>query len=141
MAKARSTAGGVMSEKIGSEKTREEWRGLVKALATDIERWSLEQGWLVSRQQKYLAEESLGRYAVPDLVIRLPEGRITFDVIGRDVVGAGGRVDISAFPSLNRMLLLRVGGKWKIMTDSRVPWPRAWGKASFIELAKLVASS
>jgi hypothetical protein len=88
-----------------------------------------------------LDEENLGQYAVPDLVIRLPEGRISMDVIGHDIIGAEGRVDISAFPSFNRMVLLRKAGKWRIMTDSMVPWPRPWSKAAFVELAKLLAAS
>jgi hypothetical protein len=130
-----------MPKKPDWDKTREDWRKLVESLMADIEKWSQEQNWLVHKEQKLLTEEHLGEYPVPDIVIRLPEGRVSVEVIGRNTVGAEGRVDISAFPNLNRMLLVRVGDKWKIKTDARVDWPRQWSKRTFIELAKIMASS
>jgi hypothetical protein len=130
-----------MPKKIDWNKKLEDWRELVESLMADITKWAQQQGWQVHRDEKLITEENLGEYSVPDLVIRLPEGRISVDVAGRNTIGADGRVDISAFPSLNRMLLVRVGDKWKIKTDSHVSWPREWGKKAFIELARLLASS
>ncbi len=130
-----------MPKKTDRNKKLEDWRELVESLMADIAKWAQQQGWLVHRDEKFINEEQLGEYSVPDLVIRLPEGRISVEIAGRNTIGADGRVDISAFPSLNRMLLLRVGGQWKIKTDSHVAWPREWGKKAFVELARLLASA
>ena len=130
-----------MPKKIDLNKKLDDWRELVESLMADITKWAQQQGWQVHQDEKFITEENLGEYSVPDLVIRLPEGRIAVEVAGRNTIGADGRVDISAFPSLNRMLLVRVGDKWKIKTDSHVAWPKDWGKDTFIELAKILASS
>lgn len=50
------------------------------------------------------------------------------------MAGADGRVDIYAFPSMTRMLLARVDGRWVLKTDAGVPWPCKWGPAAFDEL-------
>ena len=130
-----------MPKKIDRNKTREDWCKQLEALFDQIATWAQEERWLINRDEKMLSEDGLGEYMAPDLVIRLPEGRITVDVIGRNVVGAQGRVDISAFPSLHRMILVRMGGKWKIKTDSMIEWPRPWGKKAFVEVAKVLATA
>ena len=130
-----------MPKKIGRNKMREEWCKLLESLFDQIATWAEEQGWLVHKDEKMLTEGSIGEYMAPDMVIRLPDGRVTVDVIGRDIVGADGRVDLSAFPSFSRMLLVRKGDKWIIKTDSGVRWPRPWNKDTFVELAKLLATA
>jgi len=130
-----------MGKKIDRNKTREDWCKQLEALFDQIAAWAEEQRWLVSRDEKMLCEEGLGEYMAPDMVIRLPEGRIIVEVIGHNVIGADGRVDISAFPSLSRLLLVRTGAKWKVKTDSGVNWPRPWNKETFVELARLLATA
>ena len=59
--------------------------------------------------------------------------------VARDVVKADGRVDLYAFPSMNRMMLVRVGGKWVLKTDSGVKWPEPWGEQTFARLTELLS--
>lgn len=129
-----------MAKTIDWDTKRETWLTLVNSLVSDIATWAEEQGWPVHRDEKQLKEEHLGQYSVPDLVIRLPGGRIIVEVVGRNIIGAEGRVDIEAFPSMNRMLLVRQGDKWKVKTDARVDWPRPWSKKTFLELAKVLTA-
>ena len=131
-----------MAKKIDWKKTREDWQALVEDLMREIAKWAREEGWKVHTEQKRLNEENLGQYAVQDLSIQLPpEGRILVEVVGRNTVGAEGRIDISAFPALNRMLLVRTGNHWKVRTDSGIDWPLPWEKKTFIDLAKVLAAA
>jgi len=95
----------------------------------------------VQRDQKRIEGDATGPYAVPCLMIQTPQLRLHVDPIGYDIVGADGRVDILAWPSLNRMLLLRRGGEWKLYTDSRVKWPEPWGERAFEGLVEALSES
>ena len=83
---------------------RKDWCQAIAALTSNIRMWSENENWLVTRQDKELTEEHLGTYKVPELTIKTPGGHLTVEPVGRNIVGAEGRVDISVFPSLNRML-------------------------------------
>ena len=122
-----------------SEKTA--WCELVRALMQEIKTWADEENWLVSEQEKTLTEDHLGTYAVPGLTVKPPSGYLTVEPIGRDIIGAHGRVDICAFPSMNRMLLVRMDDQWRVKTDAYVPWPKSWCKDTFVELAAALSST
>lgn len=115
------------------------WLGLVDRLMCDIERWAKEKDWLVARlESKLLTESALGEYWVSDLRIRTNSGVLDVAVVGREITGAEGRVDLVAFPTTDRFMLIRTGGKWVVETDLGFPWPKKWGKATFVELARLL---
>jgi hypothetical protein len=78
---------------------------------------------------------------VPELSVRLGGGHLIVEPIGRNIIGADGRVDITSFPSLNRMLLVRVDDKWVIKTDARIDWPLPWSKDAFLQLADILIST
>jgi len=61
--------------------------------------------------------------------------------IARGTVGAQGRVDLYAWPSLFRVMLLhKPRGKdrpleWVVRTESGLDWPQAWSRETFLTLA------
>ena len=118
-------------DQIGNKKT---WISLVGRLCRSIKSWSEEKGWHVEEHDKQITEDNIGSYVVPSLFIASPNGRIHIDPVGRNIIGAKGRVDIYAYPTLNRLLLIRTSNKWKIKTDSRIDWPDPWGKETFIKI-------
>jgi len=111
------------------------WLDAVERLVSDVEEWSRAEGWDVEREEDERQERSLGRYAVPVLRIRTPSGDGFLKPIGHDVGGARGRVDLSAWPTLYRvMLLLTDRGGWRVRTDSGIDWPEPWGRETFLHL-------
>ncbi len=116
-----------------------DWLAVVDKLLSDIERWSKEKDWLVARlEPKTLTESGLGEYSVSDLRVRTNGGVLDATVIGREIAGAEGRVDLVAFPTMDRFMLVRLGSRWVVETDLGFPWPKKWSKATFVELARLL---
>jgi hypothetical protein len=119
---------------------KKQWRLALAELFDSIAQWAEAEGWLVARKHKEISESKLGTYEAGELLVRTPNGHLVVEPIGRDIVGAEGRVDISSFPLLNRMLLVRVGDGWRLKTDGGVTWPKSWGREAFVELAALLTS-
>jgi hypothetical protein len=116
---------------------RDEWLQVVAALAKQVRDWAEKKGWTVTEEQREINEEQLGIYRVPVLQIDTPRGQVVLEPIARDVAGAEGRVDLYAWPTLFRVMLLRGGGPdWVIRTDSGLNWPHPWEEATFAELAE-----
>ena len=115
---------------------REAWVALVGRLMAKIEDWARGEGWEVARIVKTHQESAIGRYSAPDLRIRTDSGVLDVEVTARSVIGADGRVDLCAFPSLHRMLLIRTEDGWQVKTDAGIEWPRKWGRRTFVDLAK-----
>jgi len=119
---------------------REEWLSALRDLFDTIRTWSESQGWSVHEDEKTISEEHVGRYKAPSLMIQCPGGRIHIDPIGCNIIGAHGRIDILSFPSLNRLLLIKINSDWKIKTESRMDWPRAWSHEAFVDLVNSLTS-
>jgi len=90
----------------------------------------------VERAEKELAEEIVGgAYRVPVVTIHALQGRLILEPIARGTMGAQGRVDLYAWPSLFRVMLLRRDGGWVARTESGIDWPQAWDRETFLTLA------
>lgn len=120
---------------------REAWVHLVRDLCDEIRSWCEDEGWFVDSHERRIREERFGEYSAPELFIKAPGGRLTVEPIARFIVGAEGRVDICAFPSYVRMLLIRIDGKWEVRTDSRVPWPETWGREAFLGIVRALVAA
>src|SRR4051812_17733016 len=105
------------------EKERQVWLELVEQLLHQIESWAENRRWQVRRDEKRIEESKLGTYRAPVLSILTPVGQIHVEPIARYVARGDGRVDLLAWPSLTRMLLVREGNRWAVKTDSGVNWP------------------
>jgi len=113
------------------------WLATVDSLLSQIEQWAAEEDWQVARlKAKKLTESELGTYPVSDLRIRTHSGILNVVVIAKDIVGADGRVDLVAFPTLERFILIRHGERWVVKSDSGKVWPRKWGRKTFVDLAE-----
>ena len=114
---------------------QQEWLRDLQSLMGDIRRWCDAHGWAVHVTDKSVTESKLGEYSAPTLQVRAPNGTVVYvEPVARDVAGADGLVDIYAWPSLRRLLLLRQSGGWTIKTDSGVPLPWKWSEPSFVEV-------
>jgi hypothetical protein len=61
--------------------------------------------------------------------------------VARDVVAGDGLVDVYAWPTLRRMLLVRLGDRWELRTDSGVPWPHGWSESTFREIVPALGAA
>lgn len=114
---------------------RDEWLRRVGDLVTEVEGWASEQGWSVHRLDARIRERLLGEYVVPSLQMRMPGGELFLKPVALHVVGADGRVDLEAWPTLNRVKLVGREGGWQVITDSNVPLREQWGRDTFVRLA------
>lgn len=126
---------------------RNDWEHDTVLLADDVEAWAEQEaavrGWRVERQQTDLSEEITGgTYRVPVVTIHAPQGRLILEPVARGVLGAQGRVDLYAWPSLFRVMLLHKplgegqGLVWVVRTESGLDWPQSWGQETFLALAE-----
>ena len=116
------------------QERKHEWVRRIAALADDVERWATAEGWPVHREQKQIRERLVGEYQAPVLRIRVPGGDIYLTPVALHVVGADGRVDLEAWPTLNRVKLVGRDGRWEIVTDSNVPLREPWDRDQFVRL-------
>jgi hypothetical protein len=115
---------------------RQQWVARVEALVNEIDQWARSQGWTVIRGRKPIQESVIGTYDVPILEARLAGGQIFVNPIGLNVIGAEGRVDIEAIPTLNRVKLIVRDDQWQVFTDSNVPLRQPWTADNFVQLVR-----
>src|SRR5438094_155105 len=94
---------------VDAESAREEWFRAVTALTEQVGEWAARWNWPVERKTLDVTEELLGTYGVPMLEIQTEWGPLFLEPVARYVMGAEGRVDLYAYPSLYRVMLLRSG--------------------------------
>lgn len=131
-------------ERPETAQVRDEWIRSVQQLEQDLTDWSTTAGWQVTKSERVVNEESIGTYAVPDLVIETPAGeRLVVEVKGRGPAAASGRVQLFAWPTLFRVLLLHKPGKddWTVRTESGIPLRQPWNRDTFITLAEDLLSA
>jgi len=127
--------------------SRHNWEHHTATLADDVQSWAGQEaaarGWRVERAEKELAEEVVGgAYRVPIVTIHAPQGRLILEPVARATVGAQGRVDLYAWPSLFRVMLLHkprgkdIGLEWVVRTESGLDWPQPWVRETFLTLAE-----
>lgn len=117
---------------------RECWQKALRHLQKEITDWSRSEGWQVHATNRILSEESVGTYTARDLVIEVPgDSRLHVEVRGRGPLPGAGRVELSAWPTLFRVFLLRSPDNtgWVIRTDSGVPIRQPWNRETFLTVA------
>ena len=114
-----------------------DWVDRVTRLIDEVERWATAEGWAVHRFDKNLKESVTGEYIVPMLRMRGPHGELFLTPIALRLAGGGdGRVDLEAWPSMNRVRFIGKGDTWEIITDSNVPLRQSWNRDTFVQLAR-----
>jgi hypothetical protein len=128
------------AQKHGSRDPLAEWKSAVGSLCSEIEAWAKGKRWLVDRHEKTI-EESGDSYSLPELFVHTPQGRIVVEPVAMNVADAEGRVDLVAFPSFQRLMLLREKGDWVLRTSDGLPWPQPWGPESFEDLMLMLSAA
>lgn len=123
-----------------------DWTDSVNTLFQQVQQWIMEDRpeWQIELTTADVTEESLGRYDIPVMEIDTRSGRVILEPIGLDVFGARGRVDLYAWPSHYRVMLLRSSDPnedWTIRTESGINWPNPWGKDSFVAIAEQLSGA
>jgi hypothetical protein len=124
-----------INDPIHWENRRRQWVERVEGVINQIDEWAKARGWATERTNRTLRENLLGEYTVPFLRVRLPSGEVHVMPVALHVAGADGRIDIEAFPSLNRVKLIGRGDHWEIYTDSNIPLRQPWTSETFAQLA------
>lgn len=128
-------------QSFDAESRRKEWIARLAPLMETIGQWAAEQGWPISDQPREISERLLGTYQAPGLRVRTPSGDLLVEPVARHVIGGDGRVDLTAWPSLNRVKLVGHDDGWRVFTDSNLAWPKPWCKDTFLELARGLAAA
>src|SRR5437660_741901 len=92
------------SAPVAESSERQSWIDAVHELLETTRCWAEEVGWLVDVSDKEITERALGTYVVKQLTVKTPRGVLIMEPVARRVGGADGRVDLYAFPSLNRVV-------------------------------------
>jgi hypothetical protein len=130
-------------EKMASQDPakKEKWVKAVEEIIASAEKWALEAGWMVARQEKIIQGDYCGEYPLPMLFVRTPQTQLSVDPVGMDIISADGLIDIEAFPTGKRFILIRKGKKLRFVNDNFKEIEGGWNKENFIfachELGKL----
>ncbi len=109
----------------------------MEALKEQVRDWAKRRGWSVDETEREINEIDLGAYRVPVLEIGTPTGEVFLEPKGQDILGGGGRVDLYAYPTMFRVMLLwKTEPDWIILTDSGLKWPHPWSEPTFVELTE-----
>ena len=119
---------------------REQWVDQVTTLVREAEEWAMAakdaRHWTVERRTHEIEEEVVGgAYSVPGFRVTAGDDELQLEPIARGVLHADGRVDLYAWPSMFRVMLLRKSDQWVIRTESGLDWPQAWSHETFLTLA------
>ena len=123
------------------KRSLKQWQSTVDAVLTDVEQWCVQAGWLVHSSELSIDEDSTGTYKTRQLQIKTPIDHLFVQPIGRDIVAADGRIDIYAWPSLYRAILILHGKKWVLLDDFGKKWPTPWSRETFIDVAQKLTSA
>lgn len=126
----------VLYNRVDAEELRRNWLARVEQVVAQIEQWAASEGWSTARTARTVKERLLGTYEAPVLRVRLADGEVHVIPVAYSVLGADGRIDIEAFPTLNRVKLVARGDHWEIYTDSNVPLRQPWSAPTFAQLAR-----
>ena len=109
---------------IDDEKIKEDWLAKIDEFYSLIQKFLhdyLQEGKIVKEWKTIqLSEETLGEYEVKQLILKIGNTRIVFTPIGRIILGALGRIDMSSdFGSVRFVIVSNEFNAeliWKIIT-------------------------
>lgn len=97
---------------------KQDYLQAVQELFGNIRRWLNEaetQGLATLQERSTEIEERLlGSYEAPLLSVKLPQGSVSFIPVGRMILGARGRVDLSSPKGMFLLLRPSVGEGWGV---------------------------
>jgi hypothetical protein len=120
----------------GTDEERTSWLKELKFMMDQAAEWSHRQDWTVRRDTKPITEPAFGTYTAPVLLIHTPQGRLILDPIGRDIVGAEGRIDLCVMPSYDPMPLVKGEHGWEFWSPKTQTPGRSWNETDFVTVAR-----
>ena len=92
-----------------------DWLGYLNNLVESVQEWSAASGWRGRLTSKHMAENGLGRYEVPVLVLDRDDAEVSLVPVARQVPGADGLVDLFRMPVYDAVASLYLEeGQWFI---------------------------
>src|SRR5258707_15644543 len=120
------------------EQIRDTWVADVESLAHDIEQWAAENDWDSKRESKEITEDEIGSYQIPVVRVHTLQGRVYFEPCARFVLGASGRIELSATPSFAQVVMLRTNGSWRFLTEDLQDLNKFWSRDGFKDIVSLL---
>lgn len=109
-----------------AEVVREKWLDELGRLLASVREWCAEgeaRGLLrVLQDDVTLVEEPIGTYHAPSLRLEMRRATVQIVPVGRTIIGALGRVDVTRPPG--RVILLRERAGWVIAERRSTGWDR-----------------
>jgi hypothetical protein len=131
----------IVERVVDRQETLRQWTDAVDQLLAQVSAWGESENWDMHTEEKELREKAVGSYRTRTLALQTPAGRLILEPVAQSVPGAEGRVDLYAWPTLNRVRLLRTGDHWTVRTDSGIDWPHPWNRDTFVELARALTNA
>ncbi len=114
------------------EQVRDEWVAAVTRFVADAERWAAERGWGTLRDERTIAEDQIGTYTVPVLMVHTMQGRVVLSPEARFVWGGDGLIDLSVYPSLESSAsIVREAGAWRVKRPDEDDPGKPWDAEAF----------
>src|SRR5437660_29313 len=114
------------AKRIPTKKSSGGWVSNVRSLLSEIAYWAEIEKWPVQAPKKTIQENG-GTYKTGQLYIKTPQGWVFVEPIAEKVCGdAKGRVDMYAYPTMHRALLVWDGRKWHVRADPGIRPHRVW---------------
>jgi hypothetical protein len=91
------------------------WLDDLNILVESVREWSAASGWRGRLTSRHMAENGLGRYEVPVLVLDRDDAEVSLVPVTRQVPGADGLVDLFRMPAYDDVASLYLEeGQWFI---------------------------
>lgn len=129
-------------ERIDWDERRDKYIAAVNALYEQIERMLAEavgeKTVMLQKREKQLTENYIGAYAIDDFILLIGDEQVRFSPRGRNIVAAGGRVDVLGERG-EAMLILQGDSGWGFV-QSRQPKVTVvpFNEATLAEVLRLV---
>lgn len=128
-----------MKQQNNKEEILQEWLNALENFMSQIKIWlsdAQEEGLQIIEEKVEIAEEKLGKYKAPALILRFHQYTIYIEPAGRFVIGGRGRVDIRN--SWVRYKIIRKGPdeEWFLFPEKKDREIEKFDKELFTEFIK-----
>jgi len=136
--KQKSAKGGGIDWDERRDKYLATVNGLYKQIESFLVQPIAQKAVRLERRKKDLTENYIGTYSVDDLILLIGDEQVRFSPRGRNIVGAGGRVDVLGERGEGAMIV-QLDGQWGFV-QSRQPTLKVvpLDESSFAEVLQLV---
>lgn len=126
-------------DQVDWDKVRVDWIRQIEEFMNEVKKWIVKtqkEGLIdVAEKEIEIKEENIGKYKVPSLELIIGAESIKINPVGRLIIGASGRVDISSY--MNRFIVLYHSEKgWIYRNEGKQGNFKALTEENFIKILK-----